>query len=66
MSKKKSIKDLEQAARRAGWSAKPTKKGTLWLAPNGKGKVLVHRSGGSDHRAIENTRQQFRRNGLDI
>jgi hypothetical protein len=60
------LKQLTKTANAAGWTCKDTKKGQMWLAPNGIGKVLIHTSGGSDHRGFKNALAAFRRAGLDI
>ena len=60
----KQLKKLQKAAWSAGWWPAPKKSGILWLAPDGVGQVMVHRTA-SDHRAYDNVRGLFRDAGLD-
>ena len=61
----KQMKKLQQKAWDAGWWPQKTKKGILWLAPDGVGQVLLHGSS-SDHHAYANSLGAFRRAGLDV
>jgi bifunctional non-homologous end joining protein LigD len=59
----KDWRKIERELRRQGWTARQTKKGTMWLAPDGVGKVTVHRTP-SDHRALANVLAQLRAAGF--
>jgi hypothetical protein len=62
----KDLKAMQRAAWDAGWWPRLARSGAiLWLAPDGKGQVMVHGSA-SDHRAGDNLRAQFRKAGLDV
>jgi hypothetical protein len=66
MSKRDDFKTIRSQAQAAGWTIKCTKKGEMFLAPDGCNKVLIHTSGGSDHRAMKNALAAFRRAGLSV
>jgi hypothetical protein len=55
-------KRIVAAAREQGWRAVDTKDGVMLLAPNGTGKVMIHRTP-SDRRSIRHTLGDLRREG---
>lgn len=52
-------------AEQAGCTILETKQGWRVLLPDGKGQVTMHLTS-SDHRAVENMKRDFRRQGLDL
>lgn len=56
-------KKVLQEAERQGFTPRPVKKGVMYLAPDGRGMVTVHKTP-SDHRDLDNMIAQFRRAGL--
>jgi len=54
---------LVREAKRQGWTAKPTKSGTMLLASDGVGKVLLHHTP-SDRRSLANALAKMRRHGF--
>lgn len=63
MSTKKELKKLLEEARKQGWTEKRKKKGLMLLAPDGVGKVTIHRTP-SDRRSLDNVIAQMRRHGF--
>lgn len=57
--------ELVDRAVAQGWVARPTKKGVMFLSPDGRSKVMVHGTP-SDRRALLNARAAFRAGGLDL
>lgn len=62
---RKWIRKVTKKARAQGWEVKETKKGLMFLAPNGEDIVTVHGTP-SDHRAIKNAEAEFKRAGLNL
>lgn len=63
MAASKDWRKIEAELRRQGWTERPTRKGAMWLAPDGVGKVTVHRTP-SDRRTLANTLAELRRAGF--
>lgn len=60
----KDFRKLQKKAWDAWWWPKEKKSGILWLAPDGKGRVMLHGTS-SDHHSYDNALAQFRAAGLD-
>jgi hypothetical protein len=56
-------RDIAGAAREQGWRIDSLKNGDMWYSPDGRTKVLWHRTP-SDHRAEKNFLARMRQGGL--
>jgi hypothetical protein len=59
----KQVRVLVEEAQRQGWTARPTKKGWLLLAPDGVGMVTIHGTP-SDSHWLGNAVSRMRKHGF--
>lgn len=65
MNGSKQVKAIIRFIEANGWTAQATAKGYMLRCPCGHAQVLIHKTS-SDHRALQNIRQDLRRAGLDM
>lgn len=65
MNGSKQVKRILAYVEQNGWTVKATAKGFMLRCPCGHAQVLIHKTS-SDHRALQNIRQDLRKAGLDM
>lgn len=66
MTRRNELREIEDAARRAGWTVSKTSRGhTRFVPPNPHGQIVITAGSPSDIRGLRNLRAALKRQGLE-